>query len=620
MSNTVPHIPESAPFPKEQRAWLNGMFAGMYSEAEVDPTALDGAEQPASNAFSVTVVYGSQSGNAERLSRNATKALDEQGFRPERHDLADFDLEQLEEAQVLLMLCSTHGEGDMPDNADLFWQELAGDAAPDLDHLHYSVLALGDSSYLDFCQAGKDFDHRLDELGAERFVDRVDCDVDYEEPFEDWLDEVVAGLHDLTQADDGDGEADPSGPSGDGAAAVSSGDGTAGTAAAVEASVSSAASSSAASATHDKNNPYDAPLLENRLLNTSGSNKEVRHYALSLEDSGLSYEAGDALGVVPRNCPSLVDAVLDGLGCEGDEEVTGTDGEPVTLYDALLSQYALRELPAPMLKVVAERTSGTGLSDLLDDKAATREYLAERDLVDLLHEYPVDDWAPQDFVEQLRTLQSRLYSIASSPAAHTGQVHLTVGTVRYSARDRRRKGVCSTFLADRVESNDTLPVYLQPNKRFGLPDDPDRPIIMVGPGTGIAPFRAFLHERRAGGAAGPNWLFFGDQYEDTDFLYREEMASLRDDGTLDRMSTAFSRDQDEKVYVQHRMMEHADALYGWLEEGAHFYVCGDMTRMAKDVDDALHRIIQQVGGASDDGAQDYVMQLKKEGRYQRDVY
>jgi sulfite reductase (NADPH) flavoprotein alpha-component len=376
-----------------------------------------------------------------------------------------------------------------------------------------------------------------------------------------------------------------------------------------------------AEALHDRNNPFPAPLLANRQLNGEGSGKDTRHLAFSLARSSLAYEAGDALGVVPTNCPELVAEVLRILGAHGDETVPGPQGD-TSLRKALSAHCEITRISDLLLKAIAERTRDPGLVKLTAPgvNGELTQYLRGRDVIDLLAAFPSVRFEPAEFVKLLRKLQPRLYSISSSPKACASEVHLTVAVVRYTSFDRLRKGLCSAFLADRVPAGTPVPVFLHKNKHFRPPADPARPMIMVGPGTGIAPFRAFLQERREIGAPGRNWLFFGDQRQSCDFLYRDELEVMVRDRTLSRLDLAFSRDQSQKVYVQHRMLEHARELYAWLEEGGHFYVCGDAARMAKDVDAALHKAIEIAGQKSPDQAQEYVRALAAAKRYQRDVY
>jgi sulfite reductase (NADPH) flavoprotein alpha-component len=373
---------------------------------------------------------------------------------------------------------------------------------------------------------------------------------------------------------------------------------------------------------YDRKSPFKAKLIASRVLNKSGSAKETRHIEISLEGSGLSYEVGDALGVLPTNCPMLASEILELLGCDGEEAVPDADGIETSLRHALQHSYQITQPTLSFVQEVARRSPATcsEWAALLgeDKKSDFERFLHGREVIDFLKFAP-GKFAPKEFVALLRKLQPRLYSISSSPKAHPGEVHLTVGAVRYESHGRTRKGVCSTFLADRVEAGGTVPVFVQTSHGFRLPTDPTTPIIMVGPGTGIAPFRAFLEERRAIGATGKNWLFFGDQQRACDFLYEEELIAMQRDGFL-RLDLAFSRDQAEKIYVQHRMLENAADLWKCLEEGAHFYVCGDAKRMARDVDAALHEVVQRAGGKSPDVAAAYVQNLKSTKRYQRDVY
>jgi sulfite reductase (NADPH) flavoprotein alpha-component len=466
-------------------------------------------------------------------------------------------------------------------------------AAPGFEGIHYSVLALGDKNYSDFCGAGKKFDDRLAELGAKRVLPRVECDTDYEAMATHWMSAALDALP-TTNSD---------------------------TNAATEPAAEPSPSAESKPLRYDRKNPFKAKLITTRVLNKPGSAKETRHIEISLEGSGLTYEAGDALGVVPTNCPTLASEILELLDCDGEEAVPNADGVESSLRHALQHSYQITQPTLSFVQEVARRSSDTcrDWAALLDDdkKAELEKFLHGREVIDFL-KLARKKFTPKEFVGLLRKLQPRLYSISSSPKAHPGEVHLTVGTVRYESHGRTRKGVCSTFLADRVEAGGIVPVFVQTSHGFRLPSDPSTPIIMVGPGTGIAPFRAFLEERRATGASGKNWLFFGDQQRACDFLYEEELTAMQSDGFL-RLDLAFSRDQAEKIYVQNQMLANAAELWKWLEEGAHFYVCGDAKRMARDVDAALHQIIQSAGKSAEEAA-GYVQQLKSSKRYQRDVY
>jgi sulfite reductase (NADPH) flavoprotein alpha-component len=371
---------------------------------------------------------------------------------------------------------------------------------------------------------------------------------------------------------------------------------------------------------HNRKNPFPARLLTNRKLNGPGSAKETRHFEISLADSGLIYEAGDALGVYPQNCPALVEQVIRALRATGREEVPAAGEELVPLRQALLESWALNKISQALLESTAQQAGADSLKQLLEDPEQRKQYLLGRDVLDLLEEFPTARFEPAEFVRLLSPLAARLYSISSSPSAHPDEAHLTVAVVRYESYRRARKGAASTFLAERVDEATPVPIFVQTSHGFRLPATADTPIIMVGPGTGIAPFRAFLEERECTGANGRNWLFFGDQRAETDFLYREELQAMRQRGTLTRLDTAFSRDQAAKIYVQHRMLEQAGELWRWIQNGAHFYVCGDAQRMAKDVDAALHQVIAQAGDRTADQAREYVREMKEQKRYQRDVY
>jgi sulfite reductase (NADPH) flavoprotein alpha-component len=373
-------------------------------------------------------------------------------------------------------------------------------------------------------------------------------------------------------------------------------------------------------ALYSRKNPFPAKLKTNRKLTGEGSAKDTRHFEIDLAGSGLVYEVGDSLGVFPTNNPALVEELLGVLGFSGDEQVPDTAGNPVTIREALTRFYVITEKDKKLLAAIAEKdaTAAHFLPMVTPEGRAELEaYVWGREVIDPLLAHPAAKFTPEEFVKCLRKLQPRLYSIASSQKAHTSEVHLTVAAVRYESHGRKREGVCSTFLSDRAE---TVPVFVHTAKHFRVPEDLSTHVIMVGPGTGIAPFMAFLQERKVSGATGKNWLFFGDQKASTDFLYREELEAWQNEGVLHKLSTAFSRDQAEKIYVQHRMLEAAEELYSWLEQGAYFYICGDASRMAKDVDTALHQVVEKAGGKSPEEAAAYVEELKKSKRYRKDVY
>ncbi|MSU27306.1 MAG: sulfite reductase subunit alpha [Pedosphaera sp.] len=595
----VPVLPDNAPFTPEQRAYLNGFLAGLFSRAPQPNLAAPAAESKP--VTPLTILFGSQTGNAENLSKRIAKEAGKRGFAPTVQDLGKYATAQFASESALLVVTSTYGDGEPPDNAKMFWEFLNSSAAPRLAQTKFSLLALGDSNYPKFCAFGKGVDERLEKLGATRVHPRTDCDVEYEEPFAKWMDRALGALS--TNARDGEKKLLVISNQSETAA-----DGTAPTQSLIS--------------NFSRSHPFPAPLLANVRLNGEGSAKDTRHFEFALEGSGLSYEAGDALGVRATNCAELVEELIRALGRSGEEPVPDRDGRETPLREGLIHHYEITRIPQPLLKAIAEKTGDAELLKHLAPGASgdLAKFIWGREIIDLLHAHPAAKFAPGEFVALLRKLQPRLYSISSSPKAHPGQVHLCVGVVRYDSLGRPRKGVCSTFLAERVPTGRAVPAFVHHNKNFRPPVNADAPMIMVGPGTGIAPFRAFLEERRATGAKGKNWLFFGDQRGATDFLFREELEAMQRDGTLTRLDLAFSRDQADKIYVQTRMLEHGKKLYAWLEEGGSFYVCGDASRMAKDVDAALHQIIQTAGGKSAEEATAYVAALKQDKRYQRDVY
>ncbi len=590
--NLVPHIPESAPFSIEQRAWLNGFLAGMFSAGAAPQP--NGAATLAANAEPLLILFGSQTGSAEGLAKKLAKESSSRGYAPKILALNDYEQANLAAASKAVIISSTWGDGEPPDNAVNFWNWLKTDAAPRLENLNYAVLGLGDKNYSDFCGASKKIDTRLEALGAKRLVERGECDVDYEVLAKTWTESLWAKL-------------------GNGSAA-------AGAPAPASAPLEATNGTGKLALTFSKHHPFPAKLLTNLPLNRAGSGKEVRHFEILLGNSGLNYEVGDALGVIPENCPDLAAKILDVIGATGDEPIA-LDHSVTSLRLALMQHFDIGKPPQELLAAVANHAPASELAPLLAAEKADdlKKWLYGRDVLDVLQLAP-GKISCTELLPLLRKLAPRLYSISSSPKAHPGEVHLTVGAVRYEAQGRKRGGVASTFLADRAEKSGAVKVFVQTSHGFRPPTNGDTPMIMVGPGTGIAPFRAFLEERAAVGAKGKNWLFFGDQKRSADFLYEEQLTVWQKSGFLTRLDLAFSRDQAEKIYVQTRMLENAAELWSWLEAGAHFYVCGDASRMAKDVDAALHTVIEKVGGKSADEAKAYVAKLKSDKRYQRDVY
>ena len=576
-------IPDSAPFASGDRGRVEELVSGLTAEQRAWLVAhLGGA---GGSTGPLTILYGTESGNCEDLAALSASAAKKRGLKAKIRNMAEVSMEDLVGMENLLVIVSTWGEGDPPETAEEFYKTFM-ESDVRLEKTRFSVCALGDTSYEDFCEIGKQMDTRLEAMGAERLVDRQDCDVEFDESHAAWLENVLGAL----------------------------GSGAANGAAAAEPAVPSVA--------YGKKNPFPSEILDKVLLSGVGTKKETWHLELNLEGSGLAYEAGDALAVVPLNAQDIVDGVLKATGFDGATEIALKSGAKVSLREGLEKHLDITALSRSVAKKYAALNGSAELAALLadDNKEAFREYVDGRQIVDLFEDYPVGEAKAEDVAKILRPLPPRLYSIASSPKAHPGEVHLTVAAVRYETHGKSRKGVASTCLADLVGEGDAVSVFVQPNKRFRLPDNDDAPVIMVGPGTGIAPFRAFIEERGERGAKGESWLFFGDQHYTYDFLYQLELQEHLKSGALARLDVAFSRDQPEKVYVQDRMREKASELYAWLDSGAHFYVCGDANRMAGDVHEALLDIVAEHGGKSREEAEEFVGQLKKDGRYQRDVY
>lgn len=598
MTATIPYLPDNAPFTTEQRAWLNGLLAGMFSNAPQ-------ASVESRPSRRIAVLYASQSGTAEGLARKLAKELKAQGHIPAVSTLVGYTSAALAAESCALILASTYGDGDAPDGVQPFYEQLCLEHFPRMEKLSYAVFALGDRHYEHFCKFGKDIDSKLAALGGNRLADRVDCDVDVEEPFAQWRSLLIARLK-----EDAPLSSRREAPAKQNANPAHSPD-----------SAADARPSAVKAFTRD--HPLLASVIDKRSLTHVTSTKSTLHVALSIEGTGLRYEVGDACGVIPTNDLNLVAEILQKLSFNGNERVPSVKpGGTTTLHDALAHERHITRLNRKIIQGYATRGNCTPLLDLLqpEHQPALDAYVYDRGLIDLLMAYPgvIDD--PNELVALLPKLAPRLYSISSSPAAHAGQIHTTVAVVRFTAHHRDRGGVCSTFFADRTSIADRLPIYIQPNKKFKLPANPDAPIIMIGPGTGIAPFRGFLHERLALGHKGKNWLFFGERSSATDYLYREELESMKADGHLTRLDLAFSRDNGHKVYVQDRMMEQAPQFWNWLEDGANVYVCGDASRMARDVRGALCRIASEQGTMSAQAAEEYVGSLKDTHRYHQDVY
>jgi sulfite reductase (NADPH) flavoprotein alpha-component len=598
-AGAVPALPLSAPVGPNTRLWLDGVLAGLFScERATVPAAVTTAESSVRIARArpkVVLLWASQTGNIESLTERYATQLMESGFEIRTTCMADYPVSELAKAQYVLLMTSTFGDGDAPDNGQGFWSEISAGNAPRLDGVRYAVLAFGDRNYDAFCGHGRRLDVRLLERGASRLLARVDCDAEYQSAADAWCERIVARI----KEEDAALHAVPA-----------------------DGMIPSVLPGTVPSKAH----PAAARLVTNLRLNKHGATKDTRYFSLATAGPGLDYEVGDALGVWPSNCPELVDELIGLSGLRADAVVNVTGVGEMRLADALSRHYEIARPTHDALAYIASRTRGGaegangGLKRLLheDNKADLKQWLWGQQLADVLHEFPVQ-LSATELLGMLKRMQPRLYSIASSPKAHAGEIHLTVSAVRYNNGRRQRKGVSSTFLADRA-LDVSVPVFVQKSAHFRLPHGGDTPMIMVGPGTGVAPFRGFLHERLARGDTGRNWLFFGEQHAATDYYYGDELSDMRRKGLLNRLDLAFSRDQADKIYVQDRMREHGAELWSWLEAGAHFYVCGDASRMARDVDAALKSVVSQHAGMSDDKAREYVAGMVRDKRYVRDVY
>lgn len=561
-------------------SWVSGYLAGISQGGNV------AASTDSAPAGKLTVLYGSQTGNAKGVAGEVAAKATELGINVDLVSMGNYKAKQLKSETHLLVVVSTNGEGEPPDDAIQLHEFLGGKRAPKLDNLSYSVLGLGDTSYEFFCQTAIDFDERLAALGAKSVVARQDCDVDYDDDVASWTTQALAAVQETLSA----------------------------------ASTSTAVASVGVGATSSqftKKNPFKATLLANPKITGRGANKDVRHIEISLEESGLTYQPGDALGVWFDNDPALVSELLSLVSIDSSNEVTVND-QSIAIESALIEQFELTQLHPGFVSAYAAASNNDELLALSEDKDATREFIGNRQIIDVIRQYPAAITAEQ-LVGALRKLTPRLYSIASAMSEVEEEVHLTVAVVDYQAHGHQHQGAASSYLAHRLEEDSQVRVFVEHNDNFRLPA-PEQSTIMIGPGTGIAPFRAFLQERDNTDASGENWLFFGNQHFTDDFLYQVELQDFKERGVLNRIDLAFSRDQEQKIYVQQRIVEQGSDVYQWLENGASVYVCGDGSQMAKDVHQALLDVIQTHGGKTPEQANEYLINLRDTKRYQKDVY
>ncbi|MGB2535780.1 NADPH-dependent assimilatory sulfite reductase flavoprotein subunit [Hafnia paralvei] len=573
-------------FSPNQLAWLSGYFWGMVNQ---QPGAVAIAPAPAV-AASITVISASQTGNARRVSEQLRDDLTAAGLSVTLVNAGDYKFKQIAQEKLLLVVASTQGEGEPPEEAVALHKYLFSKKAPQLTGTAFAVFGLGDTSYENFCQTGKDFDTRLGELGAERLLDRADADVDFKAAAEAWRKQVVEVLKQrVPQATPAQAQASVAG------------------------SVAQVLSSP-----YSKESPLTATLAVNQKITGRNSDKDVRHLEIDLGDSGLSYQPGDALGVWYHNDPDLVEEIIGLVWRTGDEKIT-LNGQTLTLREALTDHLELTQNTTVIVEKYASLSRDERLIELLADKHQLQQYAQTTPLPDMIRQAPADLDAEQ-LVALLRPLTPRLYSIASAQEEVGNEVHITVGVVRYDVEGRARTGGASGYLADRLEEEGELRVFIERNDNFRLPANPQTPVIMIGPGTGIAPFRAFIQQRAAEGAEGLNWLFFGNPHFTEDFLYQVEWQRYVKEGVLSRIDLAWSRDQNHKVYVQDKLREQGAEVWRWIEKGAHIYVCGDANRMAKDVEQALLELLAEHGGMDAEQADEFLSELRVERRYQRDVY
>jgi sulfite reductase (NADPH) flavoprotein alpha-component len=572
----------SAGLNREQLLWINGYFQGLLaSTSGIQP--VDAAVQSKSNK-KLTILYGTHTGRSKTIAGKLSANLASKGVEVNAIALDEYKTRQLASETNVVFIVSTHGEGEPPAMAEDFHAFITGKRSPKLPGLNFAVVALGDKSYKLFCKTGIDIDLALTQAGAKAILPILKLDVDFEEDIDRWINQFSSVFAE-TEA---------------------------------SSNVFESVSTTAKVQEYTRRNPFQATVLDKVKITGRDSDKEVYHVELSLEGSGITYEPGDSVGILASNPPALVDGILKFKGFDGSETVTIKEGK-FSIQEALLNYLEITVLTRDVIQQYFEKTSDPKLQEVIESEEKLDQYLYGHDVLDLLEEFPADLTA-QELVQVLRSFPARLYSISSSQLAVGEEVHITVSRVRYSKNGRERSGACSTYLADQIEPDSFVSVFIEKNPSFKLPENEETPVILVGAGTGVAPYRAFLQHREASNQKGKTWLFFGERRFSSDFLYQIEWQKLIKDGYLEKIDVAFSRDQEQKIYVQHRLIEKQKEIYEWLNKGASIYLCGDMKQMARDVQKALLQIFETQGGMSEEKALEFLKKLKKEKRFQTDVY
>jgi sulfite reductase (NADPH) flavoprotein alpha-component len=574
---------------KEQQLWVSGYLAGLGAQQGGNALSQP-VSAAASSQDSLTILYGSRTGNGEGLAKKALRLAEERGLNAVLKNMETFKIRDLQAEKNVLVIVSTHGDGVPPFSAQELHEYIYGKRAPKLATTNFAVLALGDSSYFQFCKTGKDFDEQLEKLGANRIAPILTCDLDFEEPAEVWFNSTLALFAEKL--------------------------GTSANAGAVQSNTSAGVGSEVVK--YSKKNPFKAPIFDRVSLHGKADERQTIHLELATDDAGLSYEPGDSAAIIPLNTKKIIEEVLQATGLDAQEEVT-LNGINKTLYSALRRDLELSKITTDVVKRFLELAPNAELQKQIEDPAKFKDYLYGRDIVDLFHENPTKITAAE-LVKLLRPIQPRSYSISSSPAACPGELHLTVSVVNYEKSGRTKRGACSNYLSEIALDEEHVPIFIESNPNFRLPQNEETPIVMIGAGTGIAPYRAFIQHRELSEKRGKSWLFFGNRNFETEFLYQAEWHNFLKSGALSKMNVAFSRDGEKKEYVQHRLIENSAELFKWLEEGAHFYICGDMNNMAGDVQKALLKIIEKEGSLNREKAEEYITKLQREKRLQLDVY